>query len=270
MRRAFTLLELIVVIIIIAVLVALLLPQVSKVRHAAALMSCQNNLKHLGVAMHGYRDTHKHFPPSTMPNPVLPPDERLSWQVSILPHLEMEPLFKKFDAKAAWNSPANLETLKSASMPVFRCPAYQGPWTELGPAGYIAIAGIGSDAATLPFDAPGVGFFGYDRLLKPEQVKDGLSQTLALIETTHDLSPYTQGGYSTVRGLNLSDEPLLGEGRPFGGLHKADKTFGGTRPLGTQMLLADGSVRLSQVHVEPFVIGALVTIAGGEEIPANW
>jgi prepilin-type N-terminal cleavage/methylation domain-containing protein len=270
MRRGFTFLELIVVIIIIAVLVALLLPQVSKVRHAAVLMSCQNNLKMLGVALHGYRDTRKHFPPGTMAHETLPPEERLSWQVSILPHMEMEPLFKKFDTKAAWNSPANLETLKAAPMPTFRCPAYQGPWTELGPAGYVGIAGIGSDAATLPFDGPGVGFFGYDRLLKPEYVKDGLAQTLAIIETTRDLGPYTQGGYSTVRGLDLSDEPLLGEGRPFGGLHKVDKTFGGTRPLGTRMLMADGSVRLTQIRVDPFVLGALATIAGREDVPADW
>jgi prepilin-type N-terminal cleavage/methylation domain-containing protein len=271
MRRAFTLLELIVTIIIIAVLVALLLPAVSRVRHAAVMMSCKNNLKHLGVSMHGYRDAHKHFPPGTMPHPTLPPDERLSWQVSVVPHMEsMEPLFKKFDTKAAWDSPTNLETLKSAPMPVFRCPAFMGPQPEHWPAGYIGIAGIGSDAATLPLDGPGVGFFGYDRQLKPEQVKDGLSQTLALIETAHDLGPYTRGGYSTVRGLDLSDEPLLGEGRPFGGLHKSDRTFGGTRPLGTQMLLADGSVRLSQVHVDPFVLGALATIAGGEDVPTNW
>lgn len=270
MRRAFTLLELIVVIVIIAVLVALLLPAVSRVRHAAVMVTCANSLRYLGGAIHGYRDAHKHFPPGTMPHPTLPPDERLSWQVSVLPHMDMNPLFKKFDAKAAWNSPTNIGTLREAPMAIFRCPASLGPWSDLPAAGYVGCAGIGSDAATLPLDGPGVGFFGYDRQLKPEQVKDGLSQTLALIETTYDLGPYTRGGPSTVRGLDLSDEPLLGEGRPFGGLHKADKAFGGTRPLGTQMLLADGSVRLSQVHVDPFVLGALATVAGGEDVPTQW
>ncbi len=106
-RPAFTLIELLVVIAIIAILIALLLPAVQQVREAARKTQCRNNLKQMGIALHGYHDTHGMFPKAgfaagfssaaQVNNATLKRTRTMSWGTALLPFMDQAPLFNQYD-----------------------------------------------------------------------------------------------------------------------------------------------------------------------------
>ncbi len=107
--RAFTLIELLVVIAIIGILIALLLPAVQKVRAAAQRTQCINNLKQIGLALHGFHDVNGSFPPAldNLPwenntpgrYPITQKYWMLSWMARILPFIEQDNLWKVTEAE---------------------------------------------------------------------------------------------------------------------------------------------------------------------------
>jgi prepilin-type N-terminal cleavage/methylation domain-containing protein len=255
-RKGFTLLELCVVLSIIALIFALLLPNVRRVREPAARAQCNNNLKQLTLAMHIYHDTHHVFPPGCIGSGETP-EERLSWTVALLPYLEQDSLYRQFDLEKGYAG--NLPVVQT-KMKMFLCPTSKEAALADAVTNYVAMSGIGLDAARQPADTVGNGFMGYDRVTSIDMIKDGTSNTIALMETNVDLGPWARGGTSTLRGFDPADAPPIGDNRPFGGRHKG----------GTNAALADCSVRFLGSSITPKTLAAAITIAGGEPLGSDW
>src|SRR5689334_5554023 len=107
-RVAFTLIELLVVIAIIAILIALLVPAVQKVREAAARTQCANNMKQIGLAMHGYMDVNKGLPAHGIYNAT--PQVLWSALSKILPYIEQETLYRNIVFTTPYASQPNISS----------------------------------------------------------------------------------------------------------------------------------------------------------------
>ncbi len=144
-RLGFTLVELLVVIAIIGILVGLLLPAVQAAREAARRMSCSNNLKQIGLAIHNYEISNKRLPPGsafyggpvvTMPAPFErfsgAQHNRTTLLVRILPYMEQDALYAQFEGDRYPTDDARVfdpnntqggELFRGQKIPAYICPS---------------------------------------------------------------------------------------------------------------------------------------------------
>jgi prepilin-type N-terminal cleavage/methylation domain-containing protein/prepilin-type processing-associated H-X9-DG protein len=236
-RSGFTLIELLVVIAIIAILIALLVPAVQKVREAAARTQCLNNLKQLGLAMHNYEGAIKRLPPA-FKGDVPPaftgfPPYFFSWSALayLNPYLEQTNIYNRMDLTQpiymppTYNiSPANQFAVQQI-VPIFLCPSDLGQPVinpgdygvpTMGPTNYAVCIGTGTTNGGAPYGVmwSSDGMFQAKLALRFADIVDGLSNTAMMSEstlgtgdestTTQPADPQTYYNYVSI-GTPISD-----------------------------------------------------------------
>jgi prepilin-type N-terminal cleavage/methylation domain-containing protein/prepilin-type processing-associated H-X9-DG protein len=298
-RRGFTLIELLVVIAIIAILIALLVPAVQKVRASAARTQCANNLKQIGLAALHFESVWKGLPPRCQ---TFPPYR--GWGPELLPYLEQTAIASRYRMDVNFYDPANAPLI-AIPLAVFNCPAApEGRSVSIiDPAGNAT----GATGAAGDYFAPNsVDAFWWpdpqrtraaDELEAPAMahskprpmsaISDGTSNTLLISELAGRPQDWIMGvqqpddknlrlprwwgpwaSYNSCIYKTWSDD-----GQTPGGFCtiNCNNSWGiySFHPGGANAVFVDGSVHFLHVGLDRDVFAALVTRAGNETIPGD-
>jgi prepilin-type N-terminal cleavage/methylation domain-containing protein len=265
-----TLIEVLVVIAIIGILMALLMPAVQSAREAARRTQCLNNLKQAGIALNTYTTATDAFPIGYIAwgnKPVEAVAPGWAWTTALLPYLEQTPIAQSMNVQLPLDLPTNI-TARMAALAVYICPsdrdtgrfsadsALTGGAVESRTTSYAANGGVDGSAQSN-------GLFRRNRSLRPRDVKDGLSNTLAVGERGSFLARYAwAGALSDGRG----DVQVLALVPTSGSPAPSSNTFFGPHTSVILFLMADGSVRSIKTSINPTVYRSLGTRNGREAV----
>lgn len=293
-RRGFTLIELLVVIAIIAILIALLVPAVQKVREAAARTQCINNMKQLGLGIHGYHDVNRRIP--YLRTDALVDDTGHTWAVLLLPYIEQGALYKNWLNGTAIYGYVNLPAAvaaatQQAAVPTYSCPARKPNRLSVGVGAgvnnndeldplpgacsdYVPCSGNDPNTLSVNYNLANGAMVGDSQKLTFARILDGLSSTIFIGEkhinrnsyssTTYDTSVYNADSWSSCQriagpGYLLAKAELDPDASIFGALHPdvVNFTFG------------DGSVRSLSVAISGTTLGLLAQRDDGQPVDVN-
>jgi prepilin-type N-terminal cleavage/methylation domain-containing protein/prepilin-type processing-associated H-X9-DG protein len=292
-RQAFTLIELLVVIAIIGVLVALLIPAVQKVREAASRMRCKNNLKQIGIALHGYHDRMGTLPPGyasqVAPAGVTERGPGWGWASFLLNDIEQGNLLQSINYDRKIQDPVNASA-RMTVLAIFLCPSerQRGTFTVFDANGaplcdvaYGNYVGINGNGGVTDNAGTNDGAFLRNKWYKLADIGDGLSNTLFVGERCSSMSYTTWTGAVPGGMVPSLRDPTAVEGAAalvlsHAGPHlpnnpdvtDADATAS-YHASGVNFLFGDGSVHTINNTVSMAIYDALATRNGGEAVQGD-
>lgn len=221
---------------LVLILPALLLPAIQAARNAARGAGSVFNMVQIGAAMHTKADETNTFPAQYTLDAQGNPGS--SWRVQLLPYLDRKDAFQLYHFDEPWNSPGNTQAL--AVIPT----QFVNPLDDSSRSmtkrrvGYLGVAG------------PGFVFDG-DKPCKREDVKDGLENTIMVVDVTD-----SDVEFAEPRDLTWDE---------FLARYQADDVGGDHR--GFHALMADGNAYLIPYGLDERTLQAYFTIAGDEKVP---
>lgn len=248
---------------IIGVLVALLLPAIQSAREAARRSACSNNLRQVGLALTSHLSERRELPigcvDCSFPPPSFPP-KFTAWGLWLLPRLEEQTLFDRFEVDTPVNQAPNADPARTV-VSVFLCPSTPGTALPAQGGAFTDYGGLfgleGSSGLTIPEEW--LGALVYEHAVSDSEITDGLSKTAAVAEM---LIRRQRVEAEWANGHNLFAQEHQTPVNSESGL---GNDIGGPHPGGAYAAFCDGSVRFLDGSLDQAVLNALLTRAGGEQ-----